>query len=411
MAKLSLVQTNFTAGEISPRMKGRVDVARYQNGAEIVENGEPVVHGGIDRRAGLRFAAVAKYSGTRRSRVIRYVFNNAQAYMLEVGHLYIRVFAPNGAVILDATGLAPFEIVTPYTEDQLDLIKTRQGGDTLLFFHPDVATRRLRRISATTWTMDLAPWNPEPFDEVGETPVAKLSLSASSVGVGRIFTTAVTTVPDAPTIGTATPLNAAAIVSFTPPANTGGLPITSYIVTSNPGGLTGTGTGSPIRVGGLTNGVAYTFTVVAVNGVGSSAASAATAAVTPLASLPNSAISATALPADLVYEAINGTVLHILGPTAAGAAGVVPYTYAWERLGGSSAGIAVTRATTAQVEISSTGTNTTNFAALKCTVTDANGYSAVAYVNMTVIHVPTNSDGVGGGGGGGSFPGVHYRPV
>jgi uncharacterized protein (TIGR02145 family) len=52
-------------------------------------------------------------------------------------------------------------------------------------------------------------------------------------------------------------------------------------VTSTPGGGIKSGTGSPLTVTGLTNGTPYTFTVIATNAVGSSVASAASAAVTP----------------------------------------------------------------------------------------------------------------------------------
>jgi hypothetical protein len=88
-------------------------------------------------------------------------------------------------------------------------------------------------------------------------------------------------VPDAPTIGTATPGNAQASVAFTPPAWDGGSVITGYTATSTPGGLTGTSTGSPIVVPGLSNGTAYTFTVHATNAQGNSAESAASSACTP----------------------------------------------------------------------------------------------------------------------------------
>lgn len=91
-----------------------------------------------------------------------------------------------------------------------------------------------------------------------------------------------TTVPQAPTIGTATAGDANASVTFSANAN-GGSGITGYTVTSSPGGFTGTGASSPITVSGLTNGTAYTFTVTATNANGTSAASAASNSVTPSA--------------------------------------------------------------------------------------------------------------------------------
>jgi hypothetical protein len=87
--------------------------------------------------------------------------------------------------------------------------------------------------------------------------------------------------PAAPTIGTATGGDTTASVSFTAPSNTGGLPITAYTVTSSPGGVTGTGTTSPIAVTGLTNGQSYRFTVTATNSDGTSVPSAQSDAVTP----------------------------------------------------------------------------------------------------------------------------------
>src|ERR1035437_1495692 len=88
-------------------------------------------------------------------------------------------------------------------------------------------------------------------------------------------------VPGAPTIGTATKGNAQATVTFTAPASNGGSVITGYTVTSNPGTITRTGSSSPITVTGLTNGTAYTFTVVATNASGKSLPSSASNSVTP----------------------------------------------------------------------------------------------------------------------------------
>jgi len=104
---------------------------------------------------------------------------------------------------------------------------------------------------------------------------------------GTTHTVAIFTVPDVPTIGVATAGDGQVSVAFTAPVNTGGSAITGYTVTSNPNAITAGGNGfttSPIVVTGLTNGVAYTFTVTATNSVGTGSASAASSAVTPKAS-------------------------------------------------------------------------------------------------------------------------------
>ncbi|WP_223177625.1 fibronectin type III domain-containing protein [Psychroflexus maritimus] len=92
------------------------------------------------------------------------------------------------------------------------------------------------------------------------------------------------TVPDAPLIAGVTPGVGQVEITFTAPTNNGGTPITSYTATSNPGGITASvqqAGGGTITVTGLTNGTAYTFTLTATNSIGTSAASAASNAVTP----------------------------------------------------------------------------------------------------------------------------------
>jgi hypothetical protein len=101
------------------------------------------------------------------------------------------------------------------------------------------------------------------------------------------------TVPGAPTIGTATAGNAQATVTFTAPVSNGGSPITGYTVTSSPGGITRTGSASPITVTGLTNGTTYTFTVTATNANGTGPASAVSNSVT-LSTVPGAPTIGTA---------------------------------------------------------------------------------------------------------------------
>jgi len=90
--------------------------------------------------------------------------------------------------------------------------------------------------------------------------------------------------PNAPTSVAATAGDASALVTFVAPTNTGGSAITGYTVTSIPAGGVDTNAGSTSlthSIGGLTNGTSYTFTVKAINSVGSSVASIASNSITP----------------------------------------------------------------------------------------------------------------------------------
>jgi len=90
---------------------------------------------------------------------------------------------------------------------------------------------------------------------------------------------AISDVPDAPTIGSATSLGLAASITYTP-ATTGGT-ATTFTAISTPGSLTGTGS-SPIMVSGLTDGTSYTFTVRGSNSTGTGPISASSNSITAI---------------------------------------------------------------------------------------------------------------------------------
>lgn len=180
MAKVIPIQTNFTAGELSPRVHSRIDIAKYNNGVKMCENVQIMVQGGARRRPGTRMVAETKDS-SKESRLIPFVYNADQAYVLEVGDLYLRVFKDGGVVG------GPYEVVTPYTEAMLFEIEYVQGADTMYLMQGDTPVYRLQRYGDEDWRLLAAPFAVEPFDEIGIKPAVTLTLSAATVGAGRNF--------------------------------------------------------------------------------------------------------------------------------------------------------------------------------------------------------------------------------
>lgn len=148
--RTNILINNFSAGELSPEMLGRVDLAKYQNGAETMVNWLPMIEGGMVSRPGTRYAATAQRRD-KTCRVIPFVFSTLQAYILEVGHTYIR-FYKDGGQIVDGAG-NPVEVSTPYTESDLPRLKYQQRADVLYLIHPGYTRKKLSRTSHTAWVL------------------------------------------------------------------------------------------------------------------------------------------------------------------------------------------------------------------------------------------------------------------
>lgn len=90
-------QSSFNAGEISPALYARPDLAKYSSGAKTVENFICGVHGRAFNRPGTKFIAEVKDS-SKKHRLIPFQFSTTQSYALEFGDATMRVFRDGGIV-------------------------------------------------------------------------------------------------------------------------------------------------------------------------------------------------------------------------------------------------------------------------------------------------------------------------
>ncbi|MCU0950799.1 MAG: hypothetical protein MUC68_06970 [Burkholderiaceae bacterium] len=185
MPKLSHVTTNFTAGEITPKLYGRVDIESYPNSAKRLRNCVVMVQGGASRRPGTRFVAETGSGGTRKARLIGFVIDRSRSYCIEFGHLFVRFFTDGAPVLF--LGL-PYQLDSPYTEGELFDVRYAQIGDLMVLCHPNHPPRVLTWYGDTSWALTTAEFFPQPSDETGDYFGVTLTLSAATVGTGRTAT-------------------------------------------------------------------------------------------------------------------------------------------------------------------------------------------------------------------------------
>jgi hypothetical protein len=98
MARVAVQLTNFTGGELSPRLDGRNDLTKYASGCKTLQNMVVYPHGSAARRPGTSFVAEVKTSSAF-TRLIPFEFSTTQTYILEFGNNYIRFYKDSGSIL------------------------------------------------------------------------------------------------------------------------------------------------------------------------------------------------------------------------------------------------------------------------------------------------------------------------
>lgn len=177
MARAFPLVNAFTAGELSPRLYGRVDYDRHQNTARKIENLKVYPQGGVRRRGGSVYVAALKSSAAK-GRLMPFEFSDQQAYVVQAENLVFR-YLTEGAQLISGT---PVETVTPYLTAQLFDLQHAQVADVMTITHPSWCPRELSRTSATAFALGRVAFEDGPY--LAENLTSALAASTATLTFG-----------------------------------------------------------------------------------------------------------------------------------------------------------------------------------------------------------------------------------
>ena len=167
MARVSSIITNFRAGEISPRLEGRIDLQKYNEAVKDLNNMIVFPQGGVTRRPGTYYAGTTKDGG--QVRLINFEFSDTQAYVLEFGNLYVRIYKDGGLVTATTTAISAITKANPavVTSNSHGLNNGDRVFITSVVGMTEVNNREFTVAGKTTNTFQLSGVNSSAFTTYG----------------------------------------------------------------------------------------------------------------------------------------------------------------------------------------------------------------------------------------------------
>jgi len=188
MARAHWIKTNFTTGEVSPRLLGRTDFDKYRNGCLKAQNVIVLPSGGLMSRPGLHFVSAVKNSANGACRLIPFQFNTIQAYVCEFGDQYIRFYTNNGQ--LQSSPGVTVEVASPYLTADLFGLKYAQNADVMYIVRNNYAPYKLQRTTATTFTLTQVNFTGGPFltaNATGTTMTASVTTGSGTLTASSAY--------------------------------------------------------------------------------------------------------------------------------------------------------------------------------------------------------------------------------
>ena len=171
--KLYDAKTSFAAGELSPVLHARVDLAQYHVGARAIRNFIVLPQGALINRPGTTVLDPGRSYGA--VRLVPFVFSEEDSCVLAFGDGFVDRYT--------YTGFHEHIQDSPYKTSHLARLRWLQSADVLYLFHPDVPIHMLRREMENghrIWKFAKVELDKGPFEDTNTDEEKKLSFTEQS---------------------------------------------------------------------------------------------------------------------------------------------------------------------------------------------------------------------------------------
>lgn len=176
------IQTNFTVGEVDPLIRARIDTTQYYSALQQARNVVIQPQGGASRRPGLKYVAeITGGSPASGVRMMSVETSVDETYVLVIVNNRIYIYKDQ-VLQTNINGSGNDYLTTTIASAQLSELYWTMSFDTILFFHEDMATKKLSKgATSTTWTISDITWDYVPkyrFTLTSSNPATTLTPSA-----------------------------------------------------------------------------------------------------------------------------------------------------------------------------------------------------------------------------------------
>lgn len=154
MSRIIRVQTNFTSGELDPKLRARIDLNQYYNGLESAQNIVIQPQGGFKRRPGTRYISELPADTADAVRMVPFEFSVNDSYMLVFTNQKMHIYK-DGSLITNINGSGnDYLAVTSITSSVIPTMCWAQSADTLIIVQEDLQPQKIvRGASDSSWTV------------------------------------------------------------------------------------------------------------------------------------------------------------------------------------------------------------------------------------------------------------------